>query len=154
MSSHAGRSHLPNIKSPRTFEEALKSRSQRSNSDGRFRLKSWTPSFPPAPGLRWQNPPEKATPKTAIHHNIGDAEFGSPETRQWTGRIPALSGADVTHRRTSAAFIHADCNVETREHDSFGTTNPSKTCSRRRRRVNTCTGLMENNEIAEYERLG
>ena len=45
------------------------------------------------------------TPKTASHHHIGDDEFGSPDTPQWTGRVPALSGADVTHRGKSAASI-------------------------------------------------
>ena len=45
------------------------------------------------------------TPKTAIHHNMGDAEFGSPETPQWTGRVPALSEPDVTHRGKAAAYM-------------------------------------------------
>ena len=60
--------------------------------------------FSPAPGPGWNKSPERetggtipATPKTAIHHRTGDAEFGSPETQQWTGRV---SGADV-HANTN-----------------------------------------------------
>ena len=44
-------------------------------------------------------------PKTAIHHNVGDAEFGSPATPHWTERVLALGGADVTHRGTAAVYM-------------------------------------------------
>ena len=82
----------------------------RSNSDGRFRLKSWAPSFlqhlvGDGKHTRKRNTERRCpgTPKTAIHRNTGDVEFGSPEPTQWTGRVPAVSG-DVTHTGTASAF--------------------------------------------------
>ena len=56
----------------------------------------------------------------AVHHLIGDDEFDSPETPQWTGRVAALSGADVTHS------LHGDDIVEACEHESTKHKRPSK----------------------------
>ena len=60
-----------------------------------------------------ENPPENETrldgtrdaEDCKFHHNVGDAEFGSPETPQCTGRVQALSGADVPHIGTAAVYV-------------------------------------------------
>ena len=81
----------------------------------------------PPRGLGWTTHPKKkqaetilATPKTAIHHNIGDAGNttinGTSSGTQW-------SSCDT---RRNGSGIHGDDNVETREHESVRTTNPSK----------------------------
>ena len=132
MSSHAGRSHSPTARAPnRTDENGIRGSAENREFRSQTRTdvsdsKNWTPSFHQHPvwdgkPTRKRNTRSTATPKTAIHLNSGDAEFGSPATPQWTGRVP---GRCNTQKNGSG--IHVDDNVETREHDSVSTTNPSK----------------------------
>ena len=58
---------------------------------------------------------------------------GNPETPQCTGRVPALSGADVTHRGTASAFML----TTTSKHGRGSVTAPAETSSKSRHRVNT-----------------
>ena len=89
-----------------------KSGRQRSNSNGRFRLKSWTPCFLfHLSGMEKHTrktkhgETEAGTPNTAMYHNFGEVELGSPKKLDsGRGRVLALSGADVKHRGSSAAF--------------------------------------------------
>ena len=80
------------------FEEALKIVKSEVKLGRTFPAEELDAEFSPALGLGWKSHPKTkqveailATLETAIHHNIGDAEFGSPETPQWTGRVLALS---------------------------------------------------------------
>ena len=68
--------------------------------------------FTPVPRPGWKTHPVKkhagaalVTPKSGIYHHIEDDKFNRPEPPQRTGRVPALSGADVTHRGESIAFM-------------------------------------------------
>ena len=79
---------------------------------GRSPTQELDAEFTPAPAPGWKTFPTKkhagaasTTPKKATHHHIGDDEFDSPETPQWTGRVPALNGADVTHQGGAVAFM-------------------------------------------------
>ena len=88
--------------------------------------------FSPAPGLGWKlhqtTKHAKTVPvtlETATHHNVGDAEFGSPETPQWTGRLPGTQWSSRDTQRNGRG-VHVDDTVETHDHDSVSTNNPSK----------------------------
>ena len=116
----------------RVFEEALKIVKSEVKLGRTFPTQELDAEFSPAPGPGRKNHPKTrqaetipATPKTAMHHNIGDAEFGSPETPRWTGQVPAAQWSRRDTERNGSG-IHGDDYVEPREHESVTTTNPSK----------------------------
>ena len=104
------------------------------------------------------------TPKTAIHHNTGDAVFGSRETPQWTGRVPAPSGADVTaavymlrrttrHANTDSVSTNLSKLVAAVVVESTRVTGVDK-LTKSAKTMLWNHRLMENDEIDDCERLG
>ena len=106
----------------RVFEEALKIVKSEVKLGRTFPTQELDAEFSLAPGLGWKNHPKTkqaetipATPNTAMHHNIGDAEFGSPETPRWTGQVPATQWSRRDTQRNGAYMVttmsrHANTN--------------------------------------------
>ena len=148
MSSHTGRSHSPTSRIPnRTDQDGIR-------GSGEYRevvSQPWTDVSDSRVGRRvfpstssgMENSPENETggdgtrnTEECISSQHWRSRVRKPGTPQWTGRVPARSGADVTHRTGSG--IHVDHNVETREHHSVSNTNPQCLIPESRHRVNTC----------------